>query len=143
MRTAPSVYTSVASGYASRSHYFWVGGGYQQYDDDRGDRQGNVKSYSVVYGYRPEALRLDYPKPDLRFFVEAVGEAAGPGIHGGTAMSDNGGHVLMIGPTALLLYKAYGIEGGILFPAYQRSNEAQSAERFRFGLNVSYFFWLN
>jgi hypothetical protein len=40
MRTSPSVYTSVASGYASRSHYFWVGAGYQRYDDDRGDRQG-------------------------------------------------------------------------------------------------------
>jgi hypothetical protein len=36
MRTAASVYTSVASGYASRSHYFWVGGGYQRYGSDRG-----------------------------------------------------------------------------------------------------------
>ena len=71
------LYTSVATGYASRAHYFWVGGGYQRPGDDAGDRLGDVKSYSVVYGYRPRALRLDYPKPDLRFFVEAVGEVTG------------------------------------------------------------------
>ena len=57
-------------------------------------------------------------------------------------MADSGGHVLMVGPTALLLYKAYGIEGGIMFPVQQRTNGRQPEERFRFGVNVSYFFWL-
>ena len=37
-------------------------------------------------------------------------------------MANTGGHVLMVGPTVLLLYKAYGIEGGVLFPVYQRTN---------------------
>lgn len=142
IRTAPSVYGSIASGYASRAHYFWIGGGYQRYADDAGDRAGDITSYSVVYGYRPRALRLDYPRPDLRFFVEAVGEITDAARHGGTVMPDTGGHVVMIGPTALLLYKAYGIEGGVQFPAYQRTNGSQPRERFRFGLNVSYFFWL-
>jgi hypothetical protein len=143
IRTAPSAYSSIASGYASRSHYFWVGAGYQRHADDAGDRLGDVKQYSVVYGYRPKALRLDYPKPDLRFFVEAVGEVTGRARHGGALMSDTGGHVLHIGPTVLLLYKAYGVEGGVLFPIYQRVNGRQPEERFRFGVNVSYFFWLN
>ena len=40
VRTAPSFYTNVASGYASRSHYFWVSGGYQRHTADRGDRLG-------------------------------------------------------------------------------------------------------
>ena len=142
IRTAPSLYTSIATGYASRAHYFWIGGGYQKHAADAGDRLGDVKSYSVVYGYRPPALRLDYPKPDLRFFVESVGEITGRARHGGNVMADTGGHVLMIGPTVLLLYKAYGIEGGVLFPAYQRTHGAQPAERFRFGVNASYFFWL-
>ena len=53
IRTAPSAYSSIASGYASRSHYFWVGAGYQRHADDAGDRLGDVKQYSVVYGYRP------------------------------------------------------------------------------------------
>ena len=142
VRTAPSIYTTVASGYASRAHYFWASGGYQRYTADQSDRLGDVKLYSVVYGYRPKALRLDYPKPDLRFFVEAVGESTGRARHGGAAMADSGGHVLMVGPTALLLYKAYGIEGGITFPVHQRTNGRQPGERYRFGLNVSYFFWL-
>jgi len=142
VRTAPSAYSSVATGYASRAHYFWIGGGYQKHAADSGDQLGDVKSYSVVYGYRPPALRLDYPKPDFRFFVESVGEITGRATHSGRAMSDTGGHVLMVGPTVLLLYKAYGIEGGVLFPLYQRTNGAQPGERFRFGVNVSYFFWL-
>jgi hypothetical protein len=142
IRTSPSAYMSIASGYASRAHYLWVGGSYQRHANDAGDRVGPVKSYSVVYGYRPRALRLDYPKPDLRFFVETIGEVTGSARHGGMVMSNTGGHVLMIGPTALLLYKAYGIGGGVLFPVYQRTNGRQPEERFRFAVNVSYFFWL-
>lgn len=141
IRTAPSAYTSVATGYASRAHYFWVGGGYQRPGADAGDRLGDVTSYSVVYGYRPRALRLDYPKPDVRFFVETVGEVTGRARHGGLTMADTGGHVLLTGPTALILYKAYGIEGGVLVPVYQRTNGRQPRERFRFGVNFTYFFW--
>ena len=142
VRTAPASYAAVSTGYASRAHYFWIGGGYQHYAGDAGDRLGDVKQYSVVYGYRPKALRLDYPKPDLRFFVEAVGESTGRARLDGHPMADTGGHVLMAGPTALLLYKAYGVEGGILFPLYQRTHGTQPEERVRFGINISYFFWL-
>jgi hypothetical protein len=77
----------------------------------------------------------------LRFFVETVGEVTGRARHGGTTMADTGGHVLLTGPTALLLYKAYGIEGGVLLPVYQRTNGRQPRERFRFGVNFTYFFW--
>jgi hypothetical protein len=134
---------AAASGYASRAHYFWVGGGYQRSAERGGDRLGDVKSYSVVYGYRPPALRLDYPKPDLRFFVEAVGEVTGRAQHDGSRTHDTGGHILLLGPTALLLYKEYGISGGVLFPVYQRVNGGQRREELRFGLNFSYFFWLH
>ena len=54
-------------------------------------------------------LRLDYPKPDLRFFVESVGEVTARAVHNRQRLTNTGGHVLMVGPTALLLYKAYGI----------------------------------
>ena len=143
VKTAPALYVSAASGYASRAHYFWVGGSYQRSVEKGGDRLGDVKSYSVVYGYRPPALRLDYPKPDLRFFVEAVGEVTGRARHDGSSMHDTGGHIVLVGPTTLLLYKEYGISGGILFPVHQRVNGTQPRERFRFGLNFSYFFWLH
>jgi hypothetical protein len=141
MRTAPSFSGSLASGYASREHYFWLGASYYRPLSDSGDRAGDVKVYSVVYGYRPAALRLDYPKPDLRFFVETVGEVTGHAERVGAIAQNSGGHVVLTGPTALLLYKQYGLSGGVLFPVYQRLKGSQTRERLRFAVNFSYFFW--
>ena len=139
--TSPAGYISMTTGYASRSHYFWVGGSHQRNATRSGDRLGSVTSYSLVYGYRPPAWRLEYPKPDLRFFVEAVGDKTSKSIHQGQAMPNTGGDVVLVGPTMLLLYKAYGVEGGVMFPVHQRTNGLQPQERFRFGLNFTYFFW--
>jgi predicted alpha/beta-hydrolase family hydrolase len=139
--TSPAGYVSVTSGYASRSHYFWVGASRQRNVARGGDRLGSVASYSLVYGFRPPAWRLEYPKPDLRLFVEAVGDTTERTRHHGQAMVDTGGRVLLVGPTVLLLYKAYGVEGGMLFPVSQRTNGIQPRERFRFGVNFAYFFW--
>jgi hypothetical protein len=105
-----------------------------------GDRVGDTTFFSAVYGFRPPALQFDYPKPDLRFFVEAVAENTSRGLHHGLEMQFSGGSAVLVGPTALLLYKAYGIEGGMLFPVYQQTNRLPE-ERFRFAVNFSYFFW--
>jgi hypothetical protein len=131
----------VASGYASRSHYFWVGASHLHHAADAGDRLASVSSFSVVYGYRPPAWRKEYPKPDLRFFIEAAGDITGTARHDGQAMAGTGGRVALVGPTMLLLYKAYAIEGGVLFPVYQKNGFMQQDERFRLGLNFTYFFW--
>jgi len=140
MLAAASVHVSAATGYVSRAHYAWVGGGYQ-YHDQRGlDQMGHVTYLSAVYGYRPPFLRLDYPKPDLRFFVEAMGERTTRGLHNGFELLSSGGTAVFLGPTALLLYKAYALEGGVMFPVHQRTNGGPE-ERLRFGVNVSYFFW--
>jgi hypothetical protein len=138
---SPAAYVALSSGYASREHYFWAGGSYQRPAEKSNDRAGAVASYSLVYGYRPPAWRRDYPKPDLRFFVEAVGDKTDRSRHDGRTMTDSGGHVVLVGPSMLLLYKAYGIEGGVLFPIHQRTNGIQPDERFRFGVNFTYFFW--
>ena len=138
---SPGGYVSLASGYASRSHYFWAGASHQRNATRSGDRQGTVTSYSLVYGYRPPAWRLEYPKPDLRFFVEAVGDRTSRSLHRGRLMNDSGGHVFLVGPTLLLLYKAYGIGGGVMLPVYQRASTMQPKERLRAGVNFSYFFW--
>jgi hypothetical protein len=139
--TSPAGLLSLTSGYASRSHYFWAGAGYLHHTQRGGDRLGSVTSLTLVYGYRPPAWRKEYPKPDLRFFVEATGDITGSSLHNGQPMADTGGRVALVGPTMLLLYKAYGIEGGVLFPVYQRNQAMQPHERFRFGLNFTYFFW--
>src|SRR6185436_9531934 len=136
----PSMTIGGATGYASRAHYVWVGSGYQRRTESDGGRMGDVAYLSGVYGYRPPALRLDYPKPDLRFFVEAVAEHTGRAQHFGFPFLSSGGKAVFAGPSALLLYKAYALQGGLLLPVYQRTN-GQPNERFRFGMNVSYFFW--
>jgi hypothetical protein len=141
MTATPSMLISVASGYASRAHYFWVSGSYQHWAASNGDQPGDSASYSIVYGLRPPKLQLDYPKPDLRFFIEAVGEHTSRGLHRGLVRQGSGGDAVLVGPTMLLLYKAYGVEGGVQFPVFQQTN-FQPRERLRFGINFSYFFWL-
>ena len=138
----PAVSATIATGYASRAHYFWIGGSYHRTVGRADDRMPDLKTYSVVYGYRPAPLRVDYPKPDLRFFVETVGELAGPEHSPSVTPARASSHTVMAGPTALLLYKAYGLSGGVLLPVYQRIAPHQSKERLRFAINVSYFFWV-
>jgi len=136
----PSLEVSAATGYASRAHYVWVGGGLQHFVDRAGDRLGGSRLATVVYGYRPPTLRTEAGKPDLRFFVEATAEDRAADRRAGLPAS--GGRTVFVGPTALLLHKAVGVEGGILFPAYQRIDASRTAERFRVAVNVAYFLWL-
>jgi hypothetical protein len=117
---AASLVAGIATGYASRAQYVWVGGNIQH----------NSRLVTAVYGYRPAPLRTEPGKPDLRFFVEATAE------HRDVART------VFVGPTALLLHKAIGIEGGVLFPAYQRVGTGFPKERLRIAVNVAYFFWL-
>jgi hypothetical protein len=141
INASPAGLLSLTSGYASRSHYFWAGASYLRHAEREGDRLGSVTSFSLVYGYRPPAWRKDYPKPDLRFFVEAVGDITNASLHAGQTMTETGGRVALAGPTMLLLYKGYAVEGGVLFPIYQQQRSMQPDERFRFALNFTCFFW--
>lgn len=135
----PSVSMQAATGYASRAHYVWIGGGIQHFLERDGAQQGDSRFVTLVYGYRPPPLRLEAGKPDLRFFIEATAEdrtaprvgqfAAAPGVR-----------AVFAGPTSLLVYKAIAVEGGILFPLYQPDH--QPRERFRAAVNFAYFFWL-
>ena len=140
MRVNGSIEISAATGYASRAHYVWVGGGLQHFVERDGDRVGQTRLLTAVYGYRPAPLRAD-GAPDLRFFVEATAEDRSPMRMAGAEVG-RGARTVFVGPTALFLRKAIGVEGGVLFPAYQRTDAGFSRERVRVALNVSYFFWL-
>jgi hypothetical protein len=139
MRAAPSFHVAASTGYISRSHYFWLNGGYHASAARGTDQMGDTGTVSVVYGYRPGFLRLDYPKPDLRFFVEGVAERSGVSQHHGFDVVPTGGNAIFVGPTALLLYKAYGIEGGVLFPVYD--SNIYRVQEMRVAINFSYSFW--
>lgn len=140
-RVSSSLFIAGATGYASRSHYLWVGGGVQHYLYRGADRVGGGRFASVVYGFRPKPLRVDASKPDARLFVEATAEDRRPDRIGGVERP-TGARSVFVGPTTLILYKAYAFEGGILLPAYQSVDAGRVRERLRIAVNVSYFFWL-
>jgi hypothetical protein len=135
----PSISVQAATGYASRAHYLWVGGGLQHFLAHDGGQQGDSRFITFVYGYRPPPLRVEPGKPDLRFFVEATAEHR-TAARIGNAQVVPGVRTVFAGPTSLLVYKAIAIEGGIMFPLSQPAD--QPHERFRAAFNFAYFFWL-
>jgi hypothetical protein len=135
----PSISAQAATGYASRAHYVWVGGGIQHYLEHDDGQQGDSRFITLVYGYRPPPLRVEAGKPDLRFFVEATAEhrtaARLAGVEVVPALRS-----IYVGPTSLLVYKAIAVEAGMLFPVSQP--DQQPRERFRAAINFACFFWL-
>ncbi|MGH9159488.1 MAG: hypothetical protein ACRD2X_05840 [Vicinamibacteraceae bacterium] len=140
LRRAPGVYTAIASGIASRSHYVWGGIGYTRFAERSGDRRPDIFSYSAVWGYRPPPLRKEYPHWDWRVFLELTGEKSGNLRRDGVEHQGTGGHQVLLGPTALGIYKNYEIEGGVQFPVYRDLGARLQRETIRYAVNVSYFF---
>lgn len=134
-----SVVVGVSTGYASRAHYAWVGGNLQHYFSRNGDRLGDSLLFTLVYGYRPPVFRTEAGKPDLRFFVESTVEDR-QADQVADAHMQPGARTVFVGPTSLLVYKAIALEGGVMFPAYQRRGTVK--ETARVAINFSYFFWL-
>lgn len=131
----------IATGYASRSHYVWVGGSVQHYVERAGDQFGDSRLVTAVYGYRPAVLRTEAGRPDLRFFIEVTAEDRSAARTSGVETTA-GARTVFIGPTTLLLHKAFGLEAGVLFPAYQRVDSTSVTEHVRVAVNLAYFFWL-
>lgn len=143
VRTSPGFAAAVATGYASRSVYAWGGALYRRYMSPSGataDHLGDLAMYSLVAGYRPPFFRHDFPRPDWRLFVEAVGEYTEPDELAGQVVPNTGGHRLFVGPTLLGLYGAWGISGGPMFPVYHDLNGIGDRDRVRFVVNVSTWF---
>jgi len=135
----PSILAQAATGYASRAHYLWVGGGIQHFLEQDEAQQGDSRFLTLVYGFRPPPLRVEAGRPDLRFFVEITGEDR-TATKSFDAVVASGNQSVFMGPTSLLVYKAIAIEGGVLFPLHQ--SDQQPRERFRAAVNFAYFFWL-
>ena len=135
----PSLIVQGATGYASRAHYAWLGGGIQHFASRNDAQQGASRFVTFVYGYRPPPLQVEAGKPDLRFFVEATAEDR-TATEVANVDIDRGSRTVFVGPTSLLVYKAIALEGGVLFPVYQR--DGQPRERMRIAVNFAYFFWL-
>jgi hypothetical protein len=143
IRTSPGVAAALVTGYASRTVYVWGGGLYRRYMSPNGrtaDHVGDLAMYSLVLGYRPPFFREDYPKPDWRVFIEAVGEWSAPNESAGAEIANTGGHRLFIAPTLLGLYGAWGLAGGPAFPVHEGLNGTQPEEKVRWVVNVIVWF---
>jgi hypothetical protein len=143
LRTAPGSAAAIATGYVSRAVYLWAGALYRRYLSPIGataDHLGDLTMYSLVLGYRPAMFQHDYPKPDWRLFVEAVGEKTARDVAAGVDRASSGGAQVFIGPTLLGLYRGWGVSGGPMFSAYRRVNGTQPREKVRMTLNVVRWF---
>ena len=140
LKRSPGFYTAVASGIASRSHYVWGGIGYTRFAERSGDQRPDIFSYSAVWAYRPPAWRKEYPHWDWRLFLEMTGEKSGNVRRAGVEHAGTGGHPILLGPTALGIYKNYAIEGGVQFPVYRDIGARLQKETVRYAVNFSYFF---
>ncbi|MCH7530907.1 MAG: hypothetical protein IIB36_03985 [Gemmatimonadetes bacterium] len=142
LETAPGLFGSVVTGYASRAVYVWLGGAYRRSLSAGSDqhRAGDVTMGSLVVGYRPPSFRADYPHPDWRMFVEVVGERVGRDSVGGIRRSDSGGRQLYVALTLLGLYGSWGLAGGPAFPLYQSLNGNQRDDGVRLAVNASFWF---
>ena len=134
------MYAGVATGVASRSHYVWGGLGYTRFAEKGGDRRPAVFSYSAVWGYRPPAMRHEYPRWDWRLFAELTGERSTRALHLNARMPGTNAHQIFVGPSALGIYKSYALQAGLQLPVYRDSGARLGRERFRYAANVSYFF---
>lgn len=140
VKIAPSGHFAAVSGYASRTLYAWLGGGYQHYLEDNDDRLGPLPYASAVFGWRPPMFRHDFPKPDWRLFVEGLAEFPQRDRINGRKNPNSGGEKLLLGPSVLGLYGKWGVEGGVLFPVHQDLNGEQAEERFRAKLVFTWWF---
>jgi hypothetical protein len=140
LKRAPGYFTAVATGMASRSHYFWLGVGNTHYLDRDGDQRPNTLTYSFVYGYRPPPLRKDYPHWDWRGFLEMAGDLSTKARASDVQMPGTDGHQIFLGPSVLAIYKNYAVEGGIQLPLYRQVGSRFQRERVRFAINFSHFF---
>ncbi len=136
---APGVAGTVAAGVASRSSYFWLGGGYTRFATKDGDRRPDTVSWSAVYAYRPARLRRGYDQWDYRGLVEFTGERTGDVVERGATVANSRSTSLWLGPSVLAILKDVAIEGGVQGPLYRDVNESvYGRERVRFAINFSY-----
>jgi hypothetical protein len=132
-------FIGAVTGFASRSNYFWIGGTYQRYVESNGDRCPDLLAYSVAYAYRPRSWRTDAGW-DWRIFGEFIGERVGRIQRRGVPVPGAESHQLFLGPTTLGVYKNYAVSAGIQFPVYRAVSPIYGRERFRWSVNVAYFF---
>lgn len=142
-RTSPGVLVGAVTGYASRTIYAWAGAMYRRYMTPVGptaDHPGDMFMYSAVFGYRPPFFMEDYPAPDWRIFIEALGEYSLSDVVAGQEVPGSGRHEIFVGPTLLGLYGGWGISGGPMFAVYSDASGERRPDKVRMVVNFTKWF---
>ena len=135
----PGVAGTLAAGFASRSQYLWLGGGYTGFFAKGGTRRPDTISWSTVYGYRPAKLRRGYDQWDYRGLVEFTGEHTGGVRFRNAVVPDSSSTSVWLGPSVLAIFKNVALEGGVQGPLYRDvATSIYGRETVRFALNLSY-----
>jgi hypothetical protein len=140
LHRSPGVYSGLTAGWASRSHYAWVGLNYSRFGESHGDRRPDVLFFSAVYAYRPAAWRTDYPRWDWRLLAEMTAERAGPILKATQELPATLSYQAYLGPSVLGTYKNYAVSAGIQFPVYRDVSVVYQRELFRVSANLTYYF---
>jgi len=140
LQVGNGIHVAAVTGYASRSVYWWGGGGTKYYLKEQGDQLGTLYYVTGVFGWRPPFFQHDYPKPDWRVFLEGVAEHTERHRMNGQTMPNSGGEKILVGPSVLGLYGRWGVEAGALWPVAQSLNGFQPEERYRAKLVFTYWF---
>lgn len=140
LNRVPGVYTAIATGMASRSHYVWVGIQNAHFAEADGDQKPNIFTYSAAWGYRPRPWRKDYPNWDWRVFVEMAGDISTKFLQRGLRVPGTGGHQFFLGPSVLGIYKNFAISGGVQFPVFRDVGANFQREKAHIVVNLSWFF---
>lgn len=136
---APGIAGTVAAGVASRSQYFWAGGGYTWFAEADKTKRPDTVSWSTVYGYRPARLRRGYDQWDYRGLVEFTGEHTSAVRLQGVDVPNSTSTSLWLGPAVLAIFKDVAIEGGVQGPLFRDVSESvYGRESIRFAINFSY-----
>ena len=139
LHRAPGVSGTLASGFASRSQYAWVGAGLTNFAAGSHDRRPDTLSWSGVYGYRPARLRRSYDQWDYRGFAELTGEHTGSVRSAGVLLPNSSTTSVWLGPSVLAILRNVAIETGVQAPIYRDvSDSLYGRERVRFAINFSY-----
>lgn len=122
-----SLHGAVSTGYASRTWYVWLGGGYQYYFEKSNEQLGDLPYASAVVGYRPNIFKGDYPKPDWRVFIESLAEFPKDNRYlGQQNFTQSRSNKVLVGPSFLGLYGAWGISVGGPLPGSSGFNPKRS-----------------
>jgi hypothetical protein len=139
LHRAPGIAGTLATGFASRSQYAWLGGGYTRFAAAAHDRRPDTLSWSAVYGYRPARLRRGYDQWDYRGFAELTGEHTGNVRLSNLVLPNSSTTSLWLGPSVLAIFKNVAIAGGVQAPLYRdASTSLYGREQVRFAINFSY-----